>query len=424
MDIEKYIEILKNEVKPALGCTEPIAVAYAAAKAKEALGKTPESIEVQVSGNIVKNAMGVGIPGVASKGVDIAAALGATAGDASKKLQVLAGITAADAEAAEKAVKDGMVTVQLADTDEKLYIYVRCAAQQDSGEALIRTTHTNVEFVKKNGELLNSSAEEDADSQTPDGYKDLCVEGIWQFIHECPAKQLEFLQEGIDMNWTMAEYGLKNKSGLAVGSTLFDGFALDKNPGDLYNYAAAMSAAAADARMSGIPSPVMSTAGSGNHGITAVVSVTAVAKRLQCSDENLLRAVALSDLVTVVVKDYMGKLSAMCGCGMGASIGACFGMLYLQDASLAQMCNAAKNIVADLSGIVCDGAKAGCALKIATAVSSAGRCAMLAMNERVVGIENGIVGSSFETTMDHLGRLVHEGMKETDPVMLNILLSK
>lgn len=424
MNLEKYINTLKSEVKPALGCTEPIAVAYAAALAAKALGKTPEMIEVRVSGNIFKNAMGVGIPGVSAMGVDIAAALGAIAGNADEKLEVLNGVSAQDGEAAVKAVRDGKVKVELSDSDEKLYIYVKCSAQQDSGEALICKSHTNIGFIKKNGVIMNNPESEASNVQSADEHNSLNIEEIYQFVNECPIESLEFLREGIEMNWKMAEYGLENKSGLAVGSTIFQSFDLDKNRNDLYNYAAAMSAAAADARMSGIPAPVMSTAGSGNHGITAVVSVTAAAKRLHCSDEKLLRAVALSDLVTVVVKEYMGKLSAMCGCGLGASIGACFGMLYLQDGSLAQMCDAAKNLVADLSGIVCDGAKAGCALKIATAISSAGHCVILAMNRHVVGIENGIVGSCFESTMENLGKLVHNGMKETDPVMLDILLSK
>lgn len=412
MDAEKYIDILKKEVRPALGCTEPIAVAYAAATARGALGKVPKAIDVQVSGNVLKNAMGVGIPGTRMKGVDIAAALGALAGNADLKLEVLNDLSGDDVETAEQYVKDGKVKVDLADTDEKLYIYVKCSVDDDSGEALIRKTHTNIAFVKKNGELLAASGSEADGVQAEDGYG-VSFTDIYEFADKCPIEKLEFLREGIKMNWDMAEYGLEKKPGLAVGSTIFEGFDLAENPRDLYNYASAMAAAAADARMTGMPFPVMSTAGSGNHGITTVVPVAAVAKRLHCSDEKLLRAVALSDLVTVLVKESIGKLSAMCGCGIGASIGACCGMLYLQDASPAQMCDAAKNIVADVSGIVCDGAKQGCALKIATAVSSAGRCAMLALKKHVVGSENGIVGTSFETTMDNLGKLVHDGMRET-----------
>ncbi len=422
MDFERFLNILHQEVRPATGCTEPIAVAYAAARARRALGDIPLKIEVTASANIIKNAMGVHIPGTDEMGVQIAAAMGVTGGRDEQGLNVLDGITAEQVEEARRMVSEGKILLTMANTEEKLYIRVRCVGASDWSEVLSSGSHTGIVYVMRNDSIV-WKAENCQDSEGSDqkGYH-LTLEDILNFVIACPIDKLLFLEEGIQMNWTMAQRGLSEGAGLAVGKTLYNAYDLEHNAQDIYNYACALAAAAADARMAGLSLPVMSTAGSGNHGITATVPVTAMAERMGCSQEKLLRAIALSDLVTVLVKESIGKLSSMCGCGIGASIGACCGMLYLQDETIDEMYAAARNIVADVSGIVCDGAKEGCALKIATAVSSAGKCAMLAQHNRSVGRNNGIVATRFDETIRNLGVLVHQGMNNTDDVILNIMM--
>lgn len=424
MNCDRYIEILHQEVRPAMGCTEPIAVAYAAARARRALGEIPERIEVFCSGNIIKNVMFVGIPGTDAKGIEIAAGMGALGGKDEQALNVLQGMTRQQIQAAKKMVEEGRVISCKADTPEKLYIRVLCISENGSSEVLIQGAHTHIVYVKKNDQIIWEAQPCQDMEQESSGEYHLALEEIVQFVNECPSQELEFLQEGIQMNMAMAQRGLEEGSGLGLGRILMENSIQISGGMDIYDYAGAMAAAAADARMTGVAMPVMSTAGSGNHGITATVPVAAMAERLNCSHEELLRAIALSDLVTVLVKESIGKLSAMCGCGIGASIGACCGMLYLQAGTVDEMCAAARNIVADVSGIICDGAKEGCALKIATAISSASRCAMLALQKRSVGSQNGIVTENFAQTIQNLGTLVHHGMKDTDDVILNIMMKK
>ena len=417
-----YLSILHNEVRPALGCTEPIAVAYAAAKARQVLGRDPDRVEVSVSGNVLKNGMGVGIPGSKDVGIETAAALGVFGGDADAVLEVLAGITPEQAQQARAFVAQKGVAVSVAQTSQRLYIRVGCYAGEESGEVMIAGTHTNIVSVVRNGKTQYEAPA--ASQQEESGAEGMTMSDIYAFITTVPARELEFLQLGIDMNEAMAREGLTHEYGLCVGKSIWESSQHEEGAPDMDSSAMSWAAAGADARMAGCSLPVMTTAGSGNHGLTATLPVTTVGRCLGAEREQVLRAVALSDLVTVHVKEKIGKLSALCGCGIGAYIGACCGILYLRGAGLDVMAAAIRNMVADISGIICDGGKAGCALKIATAVSSACRCARLAEKHHSADGMNGIVSDDIEQTLNNLGRLVKQGMGVTDAVVLNIMVSK
>lgn len=414
-----YLDILKSELSPALGCTEPVAVAYAAARAQQALGIRPDTVEVQASRNILKNAMGVGIPGTDMVGLEIAAALGALAGDADAVLEVLHMVTPQDVEAAKAMRERGGVRVGKASTEKTLYIAATCRAGEAEACAVIEDRHTNVVRITRGDEVLYEKA--DASGGEMDAQNTaLDVESIFRFVTEAPMEELSFLRQAAEMNRTIAHEGLEGRYGLGVGRNVFESM----QEGSLSDYAVALTCAASDMRMSGGTLPVMTLCGSGNQGITATLPVIAAAQKLGKSEEDLLRALALSCLITVHVKRHIGRLSPLCGCGMGAAVGSCCGLTYLMGGGLHEIEGAIRNVIADVSGVICDGAKAGCSLKIATAVSSACRCSMLALHGSAAGNLDGIVCEDVERTIDNLGGLGAEGMAGTDQVILDMMVCK
>ena len=378
MNTELYISLLKEEIAPALGCTEPIAIAYASAKAREALGEAPARILVQVSRNILKNAMGVGIPGTDMVGLEIAASLGALGGDPNASLEVLHSITEETVCSAKKMVSEKGVEVALEPTEKKFFIRVTVYGPSGEAQAVIEDMHTNITYIMKNGKTLFEKPSEGAAAAAGRGAL-VTIEGIYDFVKAVDWKELRFLQQAVELNRSIAQEGLSRPYGLQVGRSIYESMQLDENTEDIMDYAIALTCAAADARMSGSRMPVMTSCGSGNQGITATLPVIALAERKKLSEEMLYRGLAMSCLVTIHVKSYIGRLSPLCGCGVGASIGACCAVTYLMGGSLEQIKCAIRNVIADVSGVICDGAKAGCALKIATAVASAYRCSMLAL---------------------------------------------
>ena len=393
MNTELYLSLLKEEIAPALGCTEPISIAYASAKAREALGEIPTRILVQVSRNILKNAMGVGIPGTDMVGLEIASSLGALGGDPNASLEVLHSITEETVSAAKKMVAEKGVEVALEPTEKKFFIRVTVYGPSGEAQTVIEDMHTNITYIMKNGVTLFD----------------------W--------KELRFLQQAVDLNRSIAQEGLSRPYGLQVGRSIYESMQLDENTEDVMDYAVALTCAAADARMSGSRMPVMTSCGSGNQGITATLPVVALAERKKLSEEMLYRGLAMSCLVTIHVKSYIGRLSPLCGCGVGASIGACCAVTYLMGGNLEQIKCAIRNVIADVSGVICDGAKAGCALKIATAVASAYRCSMLALRNISATPLDGIVSSDVEKTIRNLGQLGTDGMADTDRVILDMMVA-
>ena len=417
---DQLIALIQDQIRPAVGCTEPGAAAYAAAVAAQTLGETPERLTVSVSRNILKNAMGVGIPGTDMVGLPIAVALGALCGDAGAGLAVLHNITDEDVAQAQKLVDAQGVQVCLSDHPQKLYIDVLAEAGEHSARTVIAGTHTNIIRIEKDGQCI-STGDGAEESGTAGAGAELSLKEIDDFVRSVSSEKLNFLRECIDMNSAISQEGLEHPYGLGIGQSIYE--TLPENNSE-ENYARAVTCAAADARMGGCTLPVMSSCGSGNQGLTATLPVIAVAHKRGLSEEDTFRALAYSLLVTIHVKQHLGKLSALCACSVGASIGTACALTYLDGGTLQQIGHCVDNVVADVSGVICDGAKAGCALKIATGVSSAFRGAMLAMKNRNASALDGIVGHDPEASVDNLGNLCNTGMLDTDRVILDMLVCK
>lgn len=421
MKDQEYQALLRQENVPALGCTEPMAVAYVSALAVETLGVECETLTLQVSANVLKNALGVGIPGSTLVGAQIAAALAWVAGKSRYGLEVLRDVTPKDELQARRLLDAERVHVCLAETERILYIRAIAQGCGSSATAAVSDRHTNVTELTRNGVLLpvqgrmavKPVSEQDA----------LTLAGIWNYIHRVPARELEFLQEGIDMNRRIAEEGLKKPYGLQVGRRLYARWQ-QMNHADPALYAAALAAAASDARMAGCQMPVMTVTGSGNQGAATILPVVALAECIQTSREQTLRAVALCQLVAIHAKQYMGRLSALCGAANAAAIGTACAAVYLLGGNLDTACNAVQNVVGDVAGLICDGAKSGCALKIATGVQAAMLSAMLALEGSAVGGRDGIVAENAEDTLKNLGCLGREGMQKADQIILQTMLDK
>jgi L-cysteine desulfidase len=423
-DYKRIVEILKREVVPALGCTEPIAVALAAANAANAAGGQPVSIECKVGSNVYKNAMAVGIPGVDRVGIDVAAALGAVGGNPRKGLEVLESLDNEKATEALKIVDKGNVTVEMLDR-QGVYIDCTVITEDGRGRCVIEDGHTNIVLIEANGRVLSSgsgSGKKGGDDQLTPWLKSRKVSEIIDIIRRIPDDDIAFMLNGRDMNLAVANKGLSDKIGMGVGYNIYRMMNKGIVSGDIGSYAAALTAAGADVRMAGFRMPVMSSAGSGNHGITAILPVVAVAQKTGAGDKAQARALALSHIITVYIKSYTGKLSALCGCAVAAAIGASAGIALLMGADNGQIEGAMKNMIANLTGMICDGGKAGCALKLSTAASAAYQSVLLAMEGTVVPCDNGIIHSSIERTVQNLGKVSYPGMLQTDKTILEVMV--
>lgn len=424
----KFIDILKKEVVPALGCTEPTAVAYAAAKAREILGEIPDKVELTLSGNVLKNAMSVGIPGTGMKGIDIATAVGIVAGDAQAGLEVLNKIKKEDVEKAKELLSSHFITRELTTLPNKLYIKVKVIKKENWVSVEIKDFHTAISKIEKNGAVIFESK---CDEKIPeknsslkiDNSGDLSVESIWNFIQEVSIEEILFMRDAIALNTVIAEEGLKNSYGLKVGQTRLKNMELGIVGDTVETHAMAYTAAASDARMAGSTLAVMTNSGSGNQGITATVPVIAAAKKLGSSEEQLLRAVTLSSLIAIHMKNHLGRLSALCGCVV-ASTGSSCGISYLLGGKFPEIENTIKNVLGNITGMFCDGAKPGCSLKIATGVSAGIQAALLAKEGIVIGFDEGIVDNCVEVTIKNACDIGREAMNETDKMILDIMVHK
>ena len=432
----EIIELIRKEVKPALGCTEPIAVALAAAKAVEILEERSNvsmrndkdlRIDVQVSANILKNGMGVGIPGTGMVGLFIAAALGAVCGKSSYGLEVLQDFDEVSINKAKELVSKKYVRINLAETNKKLYIKAMVESAQIPGHqatAVIEDDHDNIAEIWYDNSLLASSHRETAEEpQKCTLDYGLTVKEIFDFAQSVPYEDIEFVLESRSLNLTLAEEGLRGKYGLRVGWAISLESSKEVFGDDFLSYAMSMTAAASDARMAGCTLPAMSNSGSGNQGITATMPIIAYSQKYPVSEEKLARALTISHLIAIHIKGYLGKLSALCGCVI-ASTGAACGMIYLRGGSYEQMCYSIKNMIGNITGMVCDGAKEGCAMKVASGVSSALQSAVLAMGGICISPEDGIIEEDVEKTIRNLGRIGSVGMQSTDNMILDIMVCK
>lgn len=406
-----FLDILKEELIPAGGCTEPIAIAYTAAVARKTLGCRPEHMDVYASGNLIKNAKGVYIPnGGELRGVDAAAILGALGGNADRMLEVLLDLPDGVLDETQALMQQNYCKVHVIQGSEALHLIVNVQAGGQTAEVELKNAHTHIVRIEKNGESV-FRAEEDG---TQDGFTDhscLTVEKIVDFANTCDLADIEpTLQKQIDCNMQIAEEGLNNRWGVNVGKLYYENGKL------LQAYAAAAS----DARMSGCNLPVVIVSGSGNQGATASLPVIIYAQKHNIGREQLLRALALSDLIAIHLKSGIGRLSAYCG-AVCAATGAGCAMTYLDGGTLEQIDQTITNSIATSSGMVCDGAKPSCAAKIATSLESAIMAHDLAMANRAFQSGEGIVMDNVEQTIDAVGCVASQGMHITDQVILNLM---
>lgn len=426
---QQLIDLIHREVKPALGCTEPIAVALAVAKAVEMLEQknpldrlsTDFGMEIAVSGNILKNGMGVGVPGTGKVGLHIAAALGAVCGRSEYGLEVLHDLDDRSIARAKGLVEDRKVNIVLADTPHKLYVSATVTAGDDTATAIIEDGHEH--FVKTilDGKVL-MDCEGDGEAVEDGGDCGITVREIVDFAETADAGDIEFILDDRRLNLALAREGLNGCYGLCVGRTIRRDS--EKTFGDSFlTYAMALTAAASDARMAGCTLPAMSNSGSGNQGITVSMPVIAYAEHYGIDDEKLSRALIMSNLVAIHIKHYLGTLSALCGCVV-ASTGAACGITWLKGGKYPQICATIKNMIGNITGMVCDGAKVGCAMKVASGVSSAIQSSMMALEDHCVSEHDGIIDRDIERTIENLGRVGSVGMEQTDEVILNIMVCK
>ena len=440
---EEIINLIRREVKPALGCTEPIAVALAVAKAVEIItencpGVCPDGwrrsadfkIDVSVSSNILKNGMGVGIPGTGMVGIPVAAALGAVCGNPALGLEVLKELTPEDVARAKFLADTKAVKVTVADTEHLLYVKatVHLEGSHASAEvdphayAIIEDDHDRIVETSFADKILMSS---ESGAATVDvGTKDygLTVKEIYEFATTAPFEDISFILEDRTLNLALAMEGLHGDYGLRVGKAI-----RENQKGvfgsDYLSFAMGMTAAASDARMAGCTLPAMSNSGSGNQGITVSMPVITYAIKYNVDDERLARALILSNLVAIHIKSFLGKLSALCGCVV-ASTGSACGIVYLEGGGLEQVCAAIQNMAGNITGMVCDGAKVGCAMKVASGVSCAVQSAVLALRGTCIPSTDGIIEDDVEKTIRNVGKIGSAGMKTTDGMILDIMLCK
>lgn len=417
---DQIIDLIKQEVIPAIGCTEPIAVALAVAKASETLGSVPEKIAARLSANIIKNAMGVGIPGTGMVGLPIAIALGATIGKSEYQLEVLRNCSSAAVEIGRQMIDRGVINVELKPTDEKLYIEIEVSGNGHTAQATIASNHTNFVHIERDGNVLlhkDISSSQSAGAQVIQ----LNMRMVYDFAMNTPLDDLRFILEARRLNDAVSHHSLDGNFGHEVGRVMTTSPELFGET--VYSHVVGRTAAAADARMAGCPMAVMSNSGSGNQGIAATMPVVAYADDIKASDEQLIRALTLSHLTAIFIKQNLGRLSALCGCVV-ASTGSACGITYLMGGSYDNICYAVKNMVATLTGMLCDGAKPSCALKLATGVSTALMCAKLAMNNHYVSSVEGIVDDSVDKSVRNMTSVGRDGMVETDKLVLKIMTTK
>lgn len=426
-DLKKeFVEMLKAEVKPAVGCTEPVALALACAKCKELLGEKVIENKILVSPSIYKNGMCVGIPGTNRLGLKIAAAIGIVGGKSENGLSVLEGMSADEIMASEALMDEGKLSIEPADTTQKVFISAEFAGENNTAKVVIREKHDNFVYLEKNGQVILDIEKDFMPAEAVSVKKatimdDSSVEEIIKNVESIDFEEIKFLLDGAKMNMEMAEVGLEKRIGIGVGYGISESIKEGILGDDVINNSMKLTAAASDARMAGLDLPVMSSNGSGNHGLTAILPIVAYCQKFPQSDERLAKALAISHLITAYIKNFTGRLSAMCGCGVAASTGATAGIAWLMDETIEQIGGAIKNAVADLSGMICDGAKAGCALKLSTAASAAVQNAALAKKDCYADTINGIVSLTVDETIRNLGKVSNDGMTITDKVILDVM---
>ena len=420
---KQIIDLVQREVIPAIGCTEPIAVALCVSKAAETLGAIPQNIKVLLSANILKNAMGVGIPGTGMIGLPIAVALGAIIGKSECQLEVLRDSTPEAVEQGKRFIDEKRICISLKeDIAEKLYIEVICEAGDKTATAIIAGGHTTFIYIARGEEVLldkqQSGTEED--EQEP---LELNLRKVYDFALEAPLDEIRFILETARLNKAAAEQSFHGEYGHALGRMLRGRYEHQIMGDSVFSHILSYTSAACDARMAGAMIPVMSNSGSGNQGISATLPVLVFAEENGKSEEELIRALMMSHLTVIYIKQSLGRLSALCGCVVAATGSSC-GITWLMGGSYEQVAFAVQNMIANLTGMICDGAKPSCALKVTTGVSTAVLSAVMAMENRCVTSVEGIIDKDVDQSIRNLTRIGSQGMNETDRVVLDIMTHK
>lgn len=422
MTNEQIINLIKREVVPAIGCTEPIAVALCTAYATEQLGCIPDKIEAKLSANILKNAMGVGIPGTGMTGLPIAIALGASIGKSEYGLEVLKDCCPGAVKDGRKFIDEGRILISLDnDTTEVLSIDITCTTGEKSSRAVISREHTGLVYLEgPNGVIVNKalgSKEEEAKEE------ELTLRRVYEFATTAPLQDIEFINEARRLNENAAKEALKGNYGHELGKTLSRPLGKGIMGESIFSHILSATSSACDARMAGAMIPVMSNSGSGNQGIAATLPVVVFGEENHNTEEEITRALTLSHLTAIYIKQSLGRLSALCGCVV-ASTGSSCGITFLMGGGYEQISYSVKNMIANLAGMVCDGAKPSCALKVSSGVSTAVLSAMLAMQQKYVTSVEGLIEDDVDRSIHNLTRLGAMGMKETDKVVLDIMTHK
>ena len=421
---DQIIDLIKREVILSIGCPEPMAVSLCVAKACETLGTTPDTVAVELSANIFKNAMGVGIPNSGMTGLPIAIALGVVAGRSEYGLAVLQDVDAEAVERAKSFLEQSKPTIDIADESKGL-LYIRVVVTHDdnTAEVVISGTHTNFSSIRLNGEDISVGESVSSDNNPQNENLELSLRKVYDFAEEVPLEKIEFIGKTAEKNVAAAELSFTGNYGHGLGKMLHSGSAKAIFGDTLFTNILAHTSGACDARMSGAMVPVMSNSGSGNQGISATVPVAIFALANDVSREKMLRALVLSHLTVIYIKESLGRLSALCGCVVAATGSAC-GITRLMGGGFEEVSGAVKNMVANLTGMICDGAKPSCSLKVTSGVATAVLSATLAMNHCVTTSNEGIIDDDVDRSIRNLTEIGRQGMSETDRLILDIMTSK
>lgn len=419
----KIVQLINREVIPAIGCTEPIAVALCTARATELLGTRPEQIEVFLSANILKNAMGVGIPGTGMIGLPIAVALGALIGKSAYRLEVLREVSPEAVEAGRNYIDQKRIKIGLKEgIEEKLYAEVCVHGEQKSATAVIAGGHTNFVYEAVNGEVMLDNRT--TTTQQDEGEEvELTLARVWEFAMESPIEELRFILETKRLNKAAAELSFRGNYGHSIGRTLRQARENSVVGDSTFARILSYTSAACDARMAGAMIPVMSNSGSGNQGIAATLPVVVYAEEVEATEEQTIRALTLSHLTVIYIKQSLGRLSALCGCVVAATGSSC-GITYLMGGGYNEVVSAVKNMIANLTGMICDGAKPSCSMKLMSGVSTAVMSALMAMEGRCVTSVEGIIDDDVDRSIHNLTRIGRDAMNETDRIVLDIMTHK
>ncbi len=422
---EGLVEVLKKEMKPALGVTEPVAIALACSKAYQAIGGNLKKIDVVTDPGIFKNGFSCAVPGTGEMGNEIAAILGALVGNPELELEVLKNVRAEDMVKAKKLRDEGIAKLSVKRGLTEIFIDATVTTDKGIGRAVIKGTHTNIVLVEANGRIQYKveEKEEKKEKEMESALTNLKLIDFINFANEVSFGDIKFTLGAVKMNKELAQAGMKG-AGMGSGVAISNLIKEHKIADDIRSYAQMLTAYAVDARMGGVQKPAMSISGSGDHGIIATMPLAAVADRMKIGEEKLARAIALTYLITIYIKEHSGRLSAFCGCAVAAGTGASAGIVYLLGGNDKQIGYAINNMAANITGMICDGGNFGCALKAMTGAGAAVMSALFAMENVAIPNDSGIVGRTVEETMKNMGKIASPGMIQTDDVILDIMLKR